>query len=351
MKFTANKKEILSVIKHLLDNSKKSTKNIYINVNGRLNLISVNDDILLKCSIDIVNQEAGEFLLTPEMYDYIKSLPKDITTITVNNVDTDITINQELFKTEQPSIWKTNLKPYINYITANVKSKFTINSLILNNLIETIDYATATSAIRLSLTGILVACTDVLTIAAGDGYRIAYASLPIKATDAYKVVVPPKVFEEFRKLLKKSVDVEVSLGDTFITLSCKDVVVQGRLINDEFPDFKIDTRNLTLSGEFSSSAVLKSIKELGKSKTSYLIITLSNDSIEAKVNESSATIPCVYSGDSVTVGVDAKHLLDYLSSIKGTVKINLLDNNSPIMFSHTITNYYTHTYIVSSVRI
>ncbi len=234
----------------------------------------------------------------------------------------------------------------------------------LSQMLDLTSFAISTDETRASLNGILIEGTDDgrLRVVATDGHRLAMVDRPVDgATSGSGAIVPRKAVVEFRKILESGEDdIDLIIGEGVAYVIRGPVEMSMRLIEGEFPDYnqvvpkkstkvaKVDAASL-LAGlrrvSIVSSERTKGVKfELSKGK-------MELSTINPDVGEGSEDVEVDYGGSTVSVGFNARYLIDLLSVLSGEteVQVGLNDEVSPGVIS--IADEPQYRYIVMPMRL
>jgi DNA polymerase-3 subunit beta len=231
--------------------------------------------------------------------------------------------------------------------------KFNIHSEMLKVLLTKTRHAVSNDETRYYLNGIYMHATTsddgipVLRTVATDGHRLARAQTiqPEGCSDMPAIIIPKKTVGEIIKLLEDFAgDVEISVSQNKITFNIGTTVLNSKLIDGKFPDYdRVIPKNNDKTLEVPKESLARSID---------LVISISNDKTRAvKFNiESSKIVVCATSElngnakgmqeieakfnskEPISIGFNAKYVLDSLSAIDGnTVKVSLANNLSAVI--------------------
>jgi len=216
---------------------------------------------------------------------------------------------------------------------------------VIRQMIERTIFAVSMDETRHNLNGVFIEQGDGgnIRMVATDGHRLAFVEKVLGSFDLQKgVILPRKGVAELKKLLEGGGDGVVSIGfKENMGLVVKDrVELFMRLIDGDFPDYtkvipignpqvaKIDQRGLLQAlrrVSILSSERYKGIKmAFGDSKVS---LSANNPDLGEAVED----IEVEYSGKALTIGFNARYLIDMLGVLadEGDVDIELKDELSP----------------------
>lgn len=223
-----------------------------------------------------------------------------------------------------------------NFEIGKTQHAFTINADILKTLFTKTRHAIANEEARYYLNGVYFHPAEangipVLRAVATDGHRLARTdtAIPTGASGMPEVIIPKKTVYELIKLLEDAVgDVNVALAQNRIVISIGDFKLASKLIEGKYPDYtQVLPANNDKFLEISPRELAKSID---------LVISISPDKTRAvKLNMGAANVTIAssselnsgttgvqkidarYSADPLSIGFNAKYILDSLAVIEG----------------------------------
>jgi len=226
---------------------------------------------------------------------------------------------------------------------------FQIEAKDLARLIDKTRFAISTEETRYYLNGIhLHAQTAegaaLLRAVATDGHRLALAemALPEGAADMPAVIVPRKTVAEIRRLVDDADEpVEVSVSEAKIQFKIGQAVLTSKLIDGSFPDYervipRDNDKTLSLENKVFADAVDR-VATISVEKSRSIKLTTADDLLTLAVNnpESGAAteeLMVTYGHEELTIGFNARYLLDVTSQIEGdTIDLILQDSASPAL--------------------
>lgn len=168
---------------------------------------------------------------------------------------------------------------------------------------------------------------QLLRLVATDGHRLSLIQRPVDGLEFDgSPIVPTKGLTEVRKLLDEigDQDVKVTLSDGFFVVDTGKAKVSMRLIDGEFPDYnqvlpKKDGVSISLPVERFAQALKRAslmVTDKGKCiKLDFSTGKLKLSSSSPELGESHEELELDYKGEHLSIGFNAKYLLDFTSSI------------------------------------
>jgi DNA polymerase III subunit beta len=219
-----------------------------------------------------------------------------------------------------------------------------ISGETLNELIEYTIFAVSADETRVNLNGIYVEGVDStrLRLVATDGHRLAMITRPVERAELAKpVTIPRKAVVELRKVLESGDEpVELSVDGGVAHARRGNVQMSMRLIEGEFPDYHqvIPAKAERVASVDASSllAALRRVSVVSSERTRGVKLQLEGQRLELStinpdVGEAAEEIDVEYDGEAVSIGFNARYLMDVLGVIPADrrVEIGLNDEVSP----------------------
>jgi len=226
------------------------------------------------------------------------------------------------------------------------------SSIIKSNLSEMIEktlFSVSSDETKFNLTGIFIKSKKVnnenkLVFVSTDGHRLSLIKRTIETQLDNKYsegfILPKKGIIEIKKLLE-TMDENIVMGisDNNFSISNNKTTLIMRMVDGEFPDY-----NRVIPDKGNNSAIidknlflhaLKRISILSSEKSKGVKLSLNKDSLvltssNPEIGDAKEEIEIAYSGDDITIGFNAKYIIEILQVIKNeNIIFNLKDNISP----------------------
>lgn len=306
-----------------------------------LTITGYNLEIGIRTEVPVENGENGSTVINARILgDIIRKMPS-------GKLDFDIGENKmaviSIGSTEF-SIMCMRADEYPPVPQTGTEKGFSMPQKLLKSMIVQTKYACAVTDTKPALTGCKFEISDnVLSVAAVDGIRIALRQEPVTYEDI-EFIVPAKTLDELVHLLSDENDknVTVCIDKNQISFEIGSYTMISRLINGEFMDYK---KHLDCSETIFAEVKCREIIEM--LDRAMLIINEKNKSpIRCEFNGDSITVSCStalgkindkinvkYNGEPITIGFNAKFLLDaFKAADTDTVKMILTSSAvSPVI--------------------
>jgi len=340
------KKEIKPILSTVLINA----------ITDRVEIIATNLETSLKteCAAEVI--EKGSVVVdAKKIYEVIKEMPEEkIGFKKKENNWIEISSGVILFNLVGLS---SEEFPEINFFD---KEDFQeIDRNIIKEMIEKTLYASSTDETRHNLNGVLFEKItetekEKLQLVATDGHRLAIINKKIKEVNVNEslnidvfekgVVFPRRGIAELKKI------VEEDGGESSIYLFCKEnkgffrknnETIAIRMIEEEFPNYtQAIPKDTPTEAEFNRLELLKALRRISviaEEKARAIKISFFKNELmlyasNPIMGEGKERIPAKYSGDKITIGFNARYLIDALSAAESEkVVIKIKDGDSPVV--------------------
>jgi len=223
---------------------------------------------------------------------------------------------------------------------------FKLPAKVACRMIEKTIYAVSTDEIRYTLNGIFFEKKESqLKMVATDGHRlslITYSDPSVKEIGIENgVIIPRKGAGELKRLIEDGdEDLMVSIKDNNGAFKTGNTLLTMRMIEGEFPDYR---QVLPAKGEREAKVnkgllikALKRVSTLSSEKSRGVKLSFSKGQVDVftanpDIGEASEAIDADFSGEEITVGFNARYLMETLNSIdEDEVKIEINDEFGPV---------------------
>lgn len=227
-------------------------------------------------------------------------------------------------------------------------AQFEIPALVLLTAIERVRLAISTEETRYYLNGIFFHRVvpeqgePQLRCAATDGHRLARYTLPLPsgAEELPDVIVPRKCVELLRRMADKQEGaIDVAFSSTKARFEIGQTVIVSKLIDGTFPDYSrvipsSNDKHLTIAADSLAEAVAR-IQVVSTEKTRAVSVALESNVATLTVRcpetgTATEEVPCAYDAEKLTIGFNARYLLDVLGCLPGAdLEVDLADAAAP----------------------
>lgn len=307
----AEKKTTMPILSNLLITAKE----------GEVTIASTDLEITSSATLKAEVNKRGSTTVNSKLFlDIARELPE-------GEVQLELSDNERLTLTSKRSKFTMNgvsseEYPGLPGISLEIKDK--IKSTELLRLIDRTLYAVSSDDTRYNLTGVCFEPLENGTRAvATDGHRLSLDfCTALKLNE--KVIVPRRGLLELKKLLELSDEIGLVIREGFLVAESLKYRLAVRLIDGEFPDYaqvipsdkgslaEIPTEELTHS--------LRRVVLLATDKTKCVKLDFDKENLfisssSPELGEAKEEIPINYAGKRISVGFNARYMLDFLASV------------------------------------
>ncbi len=309
---------ILTNCQNFLDKRDRSqiTSHIYFEAQDNKLLLKATDyEIWLESYINIPCQAQGNATVNgKQILDIIKRLKDD--NVTIETKQDSLHISQGKARTKLPMF---NADEFPKFPEYDANAQINIESDKFLNSIKKINPAVDTNNPKYELNGSLLDIKDYsFNFVATDTRRLALIEYKNPSINALSLVIPKKAINEIQKLFVDTL--EIYHNPTHLILKNNDYTFYTKLISGKYPDYE-----KIIPKEFKHKIVLPKDKfvdalQFVKSLANNIKITLSPnealfESLNEESGEASTQIEVQTNIENLTLGINSKYILDFLSQI------------------------------------
>jgi DNA polymerase-3 subunit beta len=335
MELTINKSELtkaLSCIQSIVQ--KKTTMPILSNAlisasKEGLNLSATDLEIALSAKVPAkISKEGSTTVNAKVLYDVVKELPDAEVTLKLGEGER----LEVVCGKSRTRIIGASAEEFPGLPGQGLSPKAKMPSKQLSEIISKTIYSVSMDETRFNLNGVNFEIVDgdkakSLRLVATDGHRLAMITRPAGNLNFKgSVLVPRKGLLEINKLISEYPSDEIAVGveDGFIVTEAPGVKLSIRLIDGEFPDYrqvmpKSKGVKATVNGAELAMALKRvSLMVTDKAKGAKLDFsngTLRISSYSPELGDASEEISVDYKGDTLSVGFNARYILDILTAV------------------------------------
>jgi DNA polymerase-3 subunit beta len=284
-----------------------------------------------------------------KLFEIVRELPNDIIHLeATSNSYLEIRCARSRF-----TLAGTVAEEYPTLPEATPGKTVAIPASVLSQMIERTIYATSTDETRYNLNGVyleLLPEAGKIRMVATDGHRLAYIDRVIN-DDAgairNSVIIPRKALVELKRLVDEddADELELCFDGNSGLVKKGGVILVMRLIEGEFPNYrqvlpKETTHRIVLPAEELSNSIRR-VALLSSERSRAIRLDLSPGSMIASSNnpdlgEAQEELDINYEGEPLSIGFNARYLLDALAVVKSKeIELGLHDELSPVQIRPT----------------
>jgi DNA polymerase III subunit beta len=331
-------------------------------VKGSIRVTATDLEVGVRGEVDgDVVKEGTVTVNAKKIYEIIREVPNE--QVQLKRLDNDwveIRSGKSVFK-----IVGIDAKEFPQFPKFDGKALSTTPASTVHQMIERTIFAVSTDETRYSLNGVFIEQGDSgnIRMVATDGHRLAFEEKAVGSFGLAKgVILPRKGLAELKKLLENGSDAAVSLGfKENMGLVTKDKIeLFMRLIDGDFPDYtKVIPKGNPNIVKLEHDELLQALRRVSilsseRYKGIRMEFTEGKVSISANnpdLGEAVEEIEAEYKGKPLSIGFNARYLIDVLSVLggDGEIDIELKDELSPsIIRKAGVDNYL---YVLMPMRL
>ena len=203
-----------------------------------------------------------------------------------------------------------------------------LSSDVISQAISKTLFATSNDELRPAMTGVYFQVDfNKLTFVATDAHKLVkYTFKEVESEMSTTFIVPKKALNLLKNALPSGGALKLSFNKANAFFSIDHIDMVCRLIDTRYPDYNavipVDNPNLlTLSrSDFQNS--LKRIAIYANKTTNQVILNVNDGSLTVSAqdldfsNEATEQLPCTYEGEPLTIGFNAKFLIEMLNVLE-----------------------------------
>jgi DNA polymerase-3 subunit beta len=210
----------------------------------------------------------------------------------------------------------------------------------LRGMVGRTSYAMSQDESRPFLNGLyLVLKARDLRVVATDGHRLALARVEVESDAELTGIVPRKAVQEMSRVLAGADEAALAVSENQFFLRTPGFVLVSKLIEGQFPSYeqvlpKAHPRRLSVERE-ALIAGLRRVSVVADDRTRPVRLTAEAGALRLtaqsqELGEAEESLAAEFAGDALTIGFNARYLLEALSPMDGErVVIELKDGLSP----------------------
>ncbi len=293
---------------------------------NQLSITSTNLETSIETVTEVSSDEDGKLAIPAKiLLETLKALPDQPISFTVDQETRGIEITSAYGKYKLAG---DAAEDYPEIPTEDNVSAVEIDSGILANALSKTIFATSNDELRLAMTGVLVQVDfDKLVFVATDAHKLVkYEFSGIQSSEASSFIIPKKSLMLLKNTLPSDGQVKIKFNKSNAFFEFGATRLVCRLIDAKYPDYNavIPTDNpneLQISRlDFQNS--LKRIAIYSNKTTNQVVLNLDNGSLTISAqdldfsNEATEQQACDYTGDAMSIGFNAKFLIEMLGVLE-----------------------------------
>ena len=303
-----------------------------------LTIASTNLETTIITKMDVNADQNGKIAVPARILtDTLKALPEQ---------PINFTIDDETFGIELTSAYGEyrlagdNPEDFPEIPTPDNVETIDLDSAILLKSINKTLFATSNDELRQAMMGVYfqIDFNDIIFVATDAHKLVKYTFGNVSSEVNKSFIVPKKGLMLLKSALEAGQQTKVSFNNTNVFFEFGENKVICRLIDQKYPDYNavipVENPNLLTLGRNDFQNSLKRIAIYANKTTNQVVLNLSEGSLTISAqdldfsNEATEQLPCLYEGEPMTIGFNAKFLIEMLGVLESNeVKLELSTPN------------------------
>lgn len=294
--------------------------------NNILTIAATDLETSIETSIEVMSDGDGAIAVPAKiLLDTLKALPQQPITFAVDEETFGISITSAYGKYKLAGENGADF-PAIPQPDGVEKISVPSNTLI-QSISKTI-FATSNDELRPAMAGVFVQVeTGKLVFVATDAHKLVKYTFHGIADDvSTNFILPKKALNLLKNALPSGESVNIAFNKANAFFKFGDTNLVCRLIDAKYPDYNavipVDNPNLLTLNRTDFQNSLKRIAIYANKTTNQVILKITGDNLTISAqdldfsNEATEELTCTYSGDDLTIGFNAKFLIEMLGVLE-----------------------------------
>lgn len=360
MKLNIQKEEIHSALQRIQGIVDRKTtmpilSHFLLKVNKSASILATDLDIALKGPLKAdIQGKGGLCIPARKLFEIAKEVEGDIKLEVQENNWIKISSGKSTFK-----LMGLPQEDFPALPDVSKSEELSMSSETIKDMIDKTIYATGESDTRYTLNGLLLHFipqkknVDVKVVGT-DGHRLSVISVNIegKLSEEKKLILPKKAAMELKKLIEgSSEDVLLSINKNHIFFNVNNIILTSRLIEGTYPNYEqVIPKNNEKKISVEKVSFLKALRRtsiMSRERTNAVRLDMENGkitliSMDPDIGEAREEIAAQYKGEQMTVGYNARYLMDILQTMESeSVRLELQEPLSPTLILEEDNKDYT----------
>jgi DNA polymerase-3 subunit beta len=327
-----DKKTTMPILSHFL-----------LKVNKTASLMATDLDVALKGPLNAeIIQKGGLCIPARKLFEISREVEGDILLEAQENNWIKVTSGKSTFK-----LMGLPAEDFPALPEMSKSEELSVKAETFKDMIEKTIYATGESDTRYTLNGLLFHFIPKknkidFKIVGTDGHRLStiYIQLDGSLSEEKKIILPKKAAMELKKLLEGCEgNISIYIDKNHVFFNTDDVILTSRLIEGTYPNYEqVIPKNNEKHVAIDKTALLKALRRtsiMSRERTNAVRLDLEEGkvtliSMNPDIGEAREEVAAQYKGEQVTVGYNARYMLDILQTMEGdVVQLELQEPLSP----------------------
>ena len=293
---------------------------------NKLTIGATNLETTIITSMDVTADGNGKIAVPARiLLDTLKALPEQPVDFTVNEDTYAIKVKSAF---GQYNMAGDNPADFPEIPKDDNTQTIDIDSEIVSKAINKTLFATSNDELRQAMMGVLIQIDfKDITFVATDAHKLVkYKFGNIKSDVNQSFIVPKKGLTLLKNAITEKGNVKVSFNKSNVFFETGDTKVIIRLIDEKYPDYNAvipaNNPNLLVLSRKDFQNSLKRIAIYANKTTNQVVLNVDDGSLTVSAqdldfsNEATEQMSCTYTGEAMTIGFNAKFLIEMLSVLE-----------------------------------
>jgi DNA polymerase III subunit beta len=292
---------------------------------NKLSIAATDLETSVTTQLEVMSDGEGSIAVPAKiLMDTLKQLPQQPITLSFNDsFGVEITSAYGKYR-----LSGENGADYPSLPEAEGTEKVTLPAAALNQAITKTLFATSNDDLRPAMTGVYfqVEAGKIIFVATDAHKLVKYTVHEAQSDVSTTFIVPKKALNLLKNALGSAGDVELSFNKANAFFSFGTTQLICRLIDQRYPDYNavipIDNPNLLTVGRADFQNSLKRIAIYANKTTNQVVLTINPGSLNVSAqdldfaNEATEQLACTYEGTPLTIGFNAKFVIEMLGVLE-----------------------------------
>ncbi|MBL7792779.1 MAG: DNA polymerase III subunit beta [Saprospiraceae bacterium] len=302
--------------------------------NNRLTITASDLETSIVTEMEVMADSDGAVAVPAKiLLETLKALPQQPITFVVNEENFGIEITSAYGKYKLAG---ENGQDFPHIPEPDNVDAVSLPSGLLSQGINKTLFATSSDELRPAMTGVYfqIDFSKIILVATDAHKLVKYTFSDIASEVSTTFIVPKKALNLLKGALPSGEEVKMSFNKANAFFSFGNTKLVCRLIDSRYPDYNavipVDNANVMTVSRTDFQNSLKRIAIYANKTTNQVSLNISEGSLTISAqdldfsNEATEQMPCVYDGKAVTIGFNAKFLIEMLSVLEtDEVKLEL----------------------------
>jgi len=294
--------------------------------NNTLHIAASDLETSITTTIEVMADKDGKIAIPAKiLLETLKALPQQPITFSVDDDNFGIEITSAYGKYKLAG---ENGADFAEIPEADSVDSVTIPSRSLLQGINNTLFATSNDDLRPAMSGVYFQVDfNKVTLVATDAHKLVkYAFSDVVSEVSTTFIVPKKALNLLKSALLDGEEVKLSFNKANAFFSFSDTNLVCRLIDARYPDYNavipVDNPNVLTVPRSDFQNSLKRIAIYANKTTNQVILSVSDGSLNVSAqdldfsNEATEQLTCTYDGDPLTIGFNARFLVEMLGILE-----------------------------------